>query len=52
MSNDLPPQFQERKRPEPQLFEELPAEPPEPPQDVPSAEELPPREPDPFLRRG
>jgi hypothetical protein len=43
---DLPPQFQEPKRPEAQLFEELPAELPE---EVPPSEE--PAPPEPFLRR-
>jgi len=47
MSDDLPPQFQEPRRPEPQLFEELPAELP-PPDDVLPNE--PPRPQDPFLR--
>jgi len=46
---ELPPQFQEPKRQEAPLYEELPAEVlPEPP---PPAEE-PPRAPEPFLRRG
>ncbi|HKS22977.1 MAG TPA: hypothetical protein VJZ76_09290 [Thermoanaerobaculia bacterium] len=49
MSDDLPPQFQEQKRPEAQLFEELPIELP-PPEDVPN--EPPPRSPEPFLRQG
>jgi hypothetical protein len=50
MSDDLPPQFQEPKRPEPQqqLYEELPVDPP-PPDDVP---EEPPRPSEPFLRQG
>ena len=50
---DVPPQFQESKRPEPQqLFEELPAElPPEAAGEMPP-EEPPPRAPEPFLRRG
>jgi hypothetical protein len=49
---DVPPQFQESKRPEPQqLFEELPFEPaPEAAVEMPSEE--PPRAPEPFLRRG
>jgi len=47
--SDLPPQFQEPKRPElQQLYEELPIEPP-PPDDVPDE---PPRPPEPFLRQG
>jgi len=49
MSADLPPQFQEQKRPEQQLYEELPIELP-PPDDVPN--EPPPSPPEPFLRRG
>ncbi|HEY6139566.1 MAG TPA: hypothetical protein VI670_17530 [Thermoanaerobaculia bacterium] len=48
MADDLPPQFREPKRPEPRLYEELPAELPEEP---PPAEELPPRAPELFLRR-
>jgi len=50
-SDDVPPQFQERKRPEPQLYEELPAELTDVP-DEPLSEEPPPRPPEPFLRRG
>ncbi|HEV2721024.1 MAG TPA: hypothetical protein VG323_13460 [Thermoanaerobaculia bacterium] len=49
--DDLPPQFQESKRPEPRLYEELPAEAP-PPEQLPPAEEAPPRPAEPFLRRG
>jgi hypothetical protein len=51
MKDDLPPPFRDTKQPEPpQLFEELPAEAPEPPRDVPPSEESP-RASDPFLRR-
>ena len=48
VSDDLPPQFQEQKPPEQQLYEELPVELP-PPDEVPNE---PPRTPEPFLRRG
>ena len=49
---DVPPQFQESKRPEPQqLFEELPIEPPpEAAGEIPP-DEPPPLPPEPFLRR-
>jgi hypothetical protein len=49
---ELPPQFQDSKRPEPPpLFEELPAElPPEAAGEIPPPAEAP-RAPDPFLRR-
>jgi hypothetical protein len=48
---DVPPEFQEPKRPEPQqLFEELPVEPPpDAAGEIPPEE--PPRAPEPFLRR-
>ena len=50
-AEDVPPQFQDSKRPEPsQLFEELPVEPPpEAAGEMPPEE--PPRAPEPFLRR-
>ncbi|HYU24439.1 MAG TPA: hypothetical protein VEO74_04505 [Thermoanaerobaculia bacterium] len=48
---DVPPEFQESKRPEPQqLFEEIPVEPPpEAAGEIPPDD--PPRAPEPFLRR-
>ena len=50
---DVPPQFQESKRPEPQqLFEELPVEPPPEAAGEMPPDEPPPRAPEPFLRRG
>jgi hypothetical protein len=49
--NDLPPQFREPKQPEPPpLFEELTVEPPDAGGEAPLPP--PPREPEPFLRRG
>jgi len=49
---DVPPQFQESKRPEPQqLFEELPAEPPPDAGGEIRPDEPPPHPPEPFLRR-
>jgi hypothetical protein len=50
MPDDLPPQFREPTRPEQVLYDELPVEPPDVPAETPS-EELPPRSPEPFLRR-
>jgi len=50
--DDLPPQLREPKHPEPQLFEELPAAPPDAAVDPPTPPEPPPRAPEPFLRRG
>jgi len=48
---ELPPQFQESKRPEPPpLFEELPAELPDAAGEMPPPAEAP-RAPEPFLRR-
>jgi len=50
MSADLPPQFREPTRPEQVLYDELPVELPDVPAETPPAE-LPPRSPEPFLRR-
>jgi hypothetical protein len=48
--DELPPQFQKSKRPEPPpLFEELPAE--LPPDQAPPENPPPPRAPEPFLRQ-